>query len=451
MRYRCLLVLCFPYLLYGQTNKVYTLDLSGEQIDLSGLTFRVDRVIDRTGVTDGRFGTVFTGMLNNQRDLVVQDGLELNLAAALMRSATDRKLPTGTLQVSYLRIDEEITLSSERRRLQLEAALEMTDPSGRLRVYGPLQVSRVEGGLDVTSGHARALAESLSELLQQVDQLVREGEFTDGSELTALPPADLPDGVLYSVADYRAGRVDTSVRLALEWREEIWLTDTGTFYEAGFIRPENYSRRDLRELWGYQHEGTTYLYLQRKYYSLQTDAVGQTLVAIPGGVVDTEARTKQAALGGLLFGAVGGAIASSVGGRGRDDVYTVNLMSGALGPHESPQSVADKTEDYANRILLHHISPAGSPGLLLRFGGSEYVLTPGAYTVLDAGGALTVSLPEEDSKSLTKNIWITEGEPALYTVVVNAKGKIELTRGSTESAVETVRRVAGGAEPVSAR
>lgn len=386
-------------------------------------------------------------MLNNQRDLVVQDGLEVNLGAALLRNSREEGLPRATLLVRYLRIDEEITVTGERRRLQLEAALEVAAPDGEAWVYGPLQVSEVKGGLEVTDGHAGALASSLSELLHELDAAVREGRTGEPLAAAFTAPADLPDGAYYSVADFRAGRVDTSVHLAFVGREIAWLNETGTFYEAEFIRPEELSRRDFRELWGYQHEGTSYLYLQRNYYSIQTDKERRTYVAIPGGVVDVETRTKQAAIGGLLFGAVGGAVAGLAGGRSKDDLYTLDLVSGALAPQPGPVD----TEHFTDRILVHHVSPAGSPDLVVQFNGKEYELSPGAYTVLDTGGSLGLSTPAPSVKPLSKSIWTTEGKPAVYTVEITEKGRIELTRGSTERAEETARGVASAAPPVAAR
>ena len=422
--------------LSGQTDKAYTLDMADQPMNLSGLSFRIGEVRNETGVADGRFGTVYTGLLNTSRELVVKNGLALNLQAALLRNTPDPDLPRATLLVRYFRIDEEMTATTEHRRLQLEASLQLTGSYGLTVEYGPRTVTRVDGGLDVTSGHARALADAVAELLLDLDRDVREGVVMSKAPAGEIDPTLLPNGAFYSLADYRAGRVDTALSLKLENRNVALVSNQITYYEADFTRTEEVSRRDVRELWGYHHGGVSYLYLQQRFYSIRNDEDNRVLVAVPGGIIDPE----QAVVGGLLLGAVGGALAGSMHLRGKEEFFELDLQSGSLNPQQAP----DDGEAYRDRILIHHVSPAGRPDLRLHFGGAEYLIPPGEFVNLGEAGKVLLTFEGQKRKPYSNDVWQTEGRPALYTVEITDKGKIKLTRQSDANAEVAVYAILSG-------
>ena len=337
MRYLLLLLCCLPLITQAQKKqKVYSLDIDDKIVDFTGLDFRVADVRDETGVTDGRFGRVYTGMVNKGRDLVIEGGMEMNWRAALLRSTIDRDAPPATLVIRFFRIDEEITATSERRRLQLEAALELPDHTGQPVVYGPRFVSDVKGGMDVTSGHADAVAAALSQIMHDLQEDVRHGNLAGTADGHPIDPTALPDGAIYSVADLRAARVDTTVILEPLGRQRVYQAEGLSYHEARFKRSEDVGRQELRELWGYVSDGEVYLYLQKRFYAIRVDGNGRLLVAVPGGITDPEAMTKQAVVGGL-FGAVGGAVAGSMRNRGTGEYFSINLRSGALEPRMAPR------------------------------------------------------------------------------------------------------------------
>ncbi|MGB3798966.1 MAG: hypothetical protein WA952_04075 [Lewinella sp.] len=439
MRYLLVFTLILPLLLTAQTDKVYTLDISDQKIDLNGLSFRIGEVMDETGVTDGRFGTVYTGLLNNGRDVTIQNGIAMNFKSALVRNTTQAELPAANLAVRFLRLSEELTPTSERRRLQLEAMLEMPGTDGDPVRYGPRIVTRVEGGIDVTGGHPAALADVLSELLHLLDEDLQNGVAADPLA-GGIKPAELPNGAFYSVADYRAGRVDAGLSLERQSRNLVYRHEGTPFFRAAFDRPAEVSRSDVRELWGYHHEGVSYLYIQRNFYSIQEDAEGTTLVAIPGGITDPEAMTKQAAIGGLLLGAIGGAIAGSIRSGSNEEFFQLDLNSGAL----LPRPGTEQSVSYADRILLHNIASVDTPEMLAALGGKQYRLGPGQFADLDGAGELTVGFDGQQEDSREYKIWGTEGRPALYILDINKKGKITLVRGSDEQAKQAAQAAADG-------
>ena len=337
MRYLLLMLCCLPLATQAQkSRKPYTLDIDDKIVDFTGLDFRIANVRDETGVTDGRYGRVYTGMVNNGRDLEIESGMEMNWRAALLRSTIDRSARPATLVVRFFRLDEEITTTSERRRLQLEAALELTDGEGRPVLYGPRFVSEVRGGMDVTGGHADAVVAAITQILHELQDDVRAGNLASPNGDGPIDPLALPDGAVYSVADLRAGRVDTTVQLEPVGSKPVYRAEGLTFYEANFARGEGVGRREVRELWGYVYGGEIYLYLQRRFYGIRVDGNGRLLVAVPGGITDPETLTKQTVLGGGLFGAVGGAMAATANHRQSSEYFTINLRSGALEARAMP-------------------------------------------------------------------------------------------------------------------
>ena len=422
-----LFIVLLPCGLLAQSRKGHPLDLADVSLDLSGLSFRVNEVRDETGVVDGRYGTVYTGMLNKTRDLVIPTGLELNWKTAFLRNTADRNLPTATLLVRFFRLDEEITATSERRRIQLEAALALTEDGA---VYGPQVVTSVQGGLDVTSGHPDAVAAALVELLGRLEADVQAGNLADAGPRGKVAYGSLPDGVYYSAADYRIGKPDTDFTLTMTGRQRGFAVDGMDLYEADFRLPEDVSRRRLREIWGCQYGGVAYLYLQGRFYAIRTDADGTSVVGVPGGITDPEALTKQMAVGGLMLGAVGGAIAGSIKMQSEEEVFQIDLTSGALEPY----AAGHEQVPHPNRILLHYVAGPDSPDITASVGDRQYRLAPGQYIDLDEEGALTLASADGSGKPRSYRIWDTVGQPTLFVADVNAKGKVTLTRAGEAQA-----------------
>ena len=326
---KCVFALLFtlPLLVFGQRTKTYALDISSTPIELAGLSFNVTRVVNGTGNSEGIYGQVYTGLLNKARDLTIRNGMELNLGAGIMRGITDRSLPQATLYVHLLRIDEEITMSSERRRLQLMASLEVDGQH-----YGPRQYTEVKGGLDVTSGHAEALAEALSVVLHELDANLLDGQ-TGTTALADNPlPKGLPNGAYYSVADFRIGRVDTTAKLHFRSAEIGQYVDDQAYYRARFLRPRAMKWKEHREFWGYHHEGRSFVFLQDQYYEVAPNDQGRMLVSIPEGLTDVETMTKWTAVGAGVGGLVGGVVIGNGLNRGGATVYELDVTTGSLTP-----------------------------------------------------------------------------------------------------------------------
>ena len=429
---------CIPLLLLAQ-EKPYVLDLGTTTTDLTDLSYNVGQVIDETGIEDGVYGQVYTGLLNNGRPLTFAGGgLALNLTGQLLRSVTERDRPRATLVVHYLRIDEEITMTSESRRLQLLASLELPGPDGTPLRYGPEQTVQVKGGLDVTAGHATALAEVLTEVLRALDADVRAGRSSN-TDLSYNPlPAGLPDGAYYSVADFRLGRVDTSLQLSLKKEEIAGHVDGQTFQRLIFERPEREDRQQLRELWGYHYRGGSYVAIQNAYYQVQPAADGSMLVVVPDGIIDPEWLTKQAALNGALFGALGVIAMSGRTSKEPTDLYRLDLTSGAL----LPSTKGFDATAMAKTIILHYTGAAGQDALLVVLDGEPRLVPPGAYLSIDHATRLTLS-PAAGGKPYHREVKPSNyGEPALYTVDIDRRGKIafrqegqSLARAAAEAAV----------------
>ncbi|WP_420461315.1 hypothetical protein [Neolewinella sp.] len=326
---KCVFALLFtlPLLLFGQRTKTYALDISSTPVELMGLSFNVTRVVDGTGNTEGFYGQVYTGLFNKTRKLTIKNGMELNLGAGLMRSITDRNLPQATLHIHLLRIDEEITVTSERRRLQLMASLEVDGQH-----FGPQQYTEVRGGLDVTAGHADALAKALSAVLYELGTDLLDG-LTGTTSLADNPlPEGLPNGAYYSVADFRIGRVDTTAKLHFRGAEVGQYVDDRAYYRARFLRPRAMKWKEHREFWGYHHEGRSFVFLQDQYYEVAPNAQGRMLVSIPEGLTDVEAMTKWTAVGAGVGGLVGGVVIGNGLNRGGATVYELDLVTGSLTP-----------------------------------------------------------------------------------------------------------------------
>ena len=446
---RLLALLCFfPCLLSAQRDRSYRLDIADAEVDLSGLSFNVTEVVDETGVKDDIFGMVYTGLLNTQRPLTLRGGLTINLRTSLLRSIADRQRPQATLLIRYLRIDEEITFTSEHRRLQLTAALRMTDPSGRVRYFGPRQYTDVRGGLDVTGGHAQALVTALEHVLTllNLDYRADRASGTPGLVEVDPLPEGLADGAYYSLADFRAGRVDTTTRLLFKNKTYADRFGGVSLYVARFDPPASISRREARELWGYHHAGHSYLSLQNKYYEISPDGKGRFLVSIPGGLTDVAQLTRRAAFGGVLFGAIGGLAASSDSGSSTSSRFELDMTSGTLlpitGEGEAPAGAS--RHDPADRILLYY--PGSSNGeLYVTIDGGQVRIPEGTYVSTYGSTKIVLRTAPTGGKPYYRKI---TPDPktgvSLYYVGITKGGKITLRHADHTAARNTADAIAEG-------
>ena len=68
MRYLFLFLCGLPLLTHAQENqKLYSPDIADKIVDFTGPDFRTADARDETGVADGRFGRVYTAMVNKGR------------------------------------------------------------------------------------------------------------------------------------------------------------------------------------------------------------------------------------------------------------------------------------------------------------------------------------------------------------------------------------------------
>ena len=440
------LLLLLPAFLSAQHRQPYVLELSElPPPSLDSLFFNVTDVVDATGVTDGRHGSVYTGVVNNKRDLVLENSLALSLKASLLRAVTDFGRPQATLSVHYLRIDEELTMNRERRRLQLVASLTLAaeEGEGTSLHYGPRQYTEVKGGLDVTEGHATALLRGLSELLRQLDDDVRTGRTTELNDLasTFTPDDELPDGAYYSVIDFRTGRVDPSLQLEIKEVEVVGSVGGRPYHRADFQRPATRDdRQQYREVWGYHHQGRDYRYLQETFYELQPDTAGNILAVVPD-MLDVEQSTKRLLVSSILFGAMGAALTKPVTTQEATEVYRLDLTTGTL----QPMVFGTDASTVAGRIILHHVSAVPNYSLTIEVNGSEYLLPTNTYIAVDQPGRIVLTAGHGKAKPYYRDIALAAiDRPALYQISIDGKGRIDFDRMDQAMANVAATAVANG-------
>lgn len=437
MKHLPLLTLLFPLLLPAQ---VFQLDVSRTSVDLSGLSYYVSEVRNETGVTDGRYGEVYTGMLNSRRSVIFKVSMEHNLLVTLLRNTTERELTAGTLLVRYLRVDEDHSQEVQQRELRIEAVLEVAGQDGTTLQYGPRQVSRVARALDVSAGHSRALASALSELLRLLDADRQAGRQAPPAAPLARPTGYRPEGAYYSLADYRAGRVDTTLRLMLAEHRVARVSEQAIFYEVDFRRPDSLSRRALAPVWGYHRGGKDFLFVENRLLSLERDTAGQLFVAVPGGLQDPKASTvrelKNVALTST-FGLIGTLFTKSSDIHGEQELFLVDERSGGL----QSQLAARETRGYLDSILLLNVSPPNATPLSVRFDGVTYRIPPGSYVAVAGGGALFIG-PDDRPQEVT--LRQSPDQPTVYTLTGRGGGRVKVERGSDANALATARSAAAG-------
>ena len=440
-----LIVLLLPAYLDSQTHKPYVLDLSTVFPTLDSLSFNVTDVIDATGVTDGHFGSVYTGPFNSARDLVFEGSMALSLKTSLLRAVTQMDRPKATLLIHYLRIDEEVGMKTDRRRLHLIASLTLptTQKEETSRHYGPREVLAVRGGLfDKTSGHAPALMEGLTDLLRLLDQDVRAGLITTqvhSTESTVKP--DLPDGAYYSVVDFRTGRVDTSLHLALKEMEIVGTVGELPYRRADFLRPAaRSSRENYRELWGYRHDGRDYRYLQQTFYELQSDTAGNVLTVIPD-LLDVEETTKRVVVGQMMFGLMGALLTKPATKQDSTEVYRLDLTNGTL----HPVAITPNLATVGGRIILHHTSEVPDYILTIEVKGATYTLPANTYITMDEPGRIVLTAGHGKAKPYYRDIALgANNQPTLYRIVIDEKGRIDFDHRKQTEALAVASAVTDG-------
>ena len=439
---KCLILLLVLGPVFVRSQE-FVLDLSQETMDVGELSYYVNEVRDETGVTDGHYGEVYIGMLNCRRLVAFEHSMEQNLVLPLLRNTADRSLPPASLLIRYLRLEEDHSHYLQRRELRIEAILELPGADGSPRQYGPRQVTRVASGMEVSGGHVRALVSALTELLQLFDTDLRNGAAVSSVAEERPAPGTRPEGVYYSLSDFRAGRVDTTLRLILGEQRVARVAEQAVFYEVDYRRPDSLARRDLRTLWGYHRGGTDYLYVEDRLLSLERDTAGQLFVAVPGGLQDPKASTVQGLKNVALIQGLGVAsvfFTKSSDVHGNQELFLVDERSGGL---HSPLA-ARATRGYLDSILLLNVSPPDQPALSVRFGEATYRIPSGSYVAVAGEGELVIG---PDNKPQRVKLRQTIDQPTVYTLTYTGRGRAKVERGSTDNALATARSAAAGVLP----
>ena len=434
------LVLLLPTYLLAQPSGPYRLDLSNTVVSLDSLSFNVAHVVDRTGITDGIYGQAYTGLMNRPRPLTIKNGLELSVLTSLLRGVTDPGRPAVTLEIHHLRIEETIKVTGENRHLQLSASLRCEQADGAQVHYGPYQVTDVQWAVDATLGHPRALAVALREALTGLDHLLREGITGMAPTYTATGIPEMADGALYSVADYRNGRVDTSLQLQFVGQYVVGDRGGTVFHQAHFAVP--HGRKHYRELWGYHNAGITYRYLQDNFYEIGQDTIGNTFIIVPGGLIDGEEYTKRAATNTLLFGVVGALVTTGDKARYATDVYNLDISSGALSPVFDPTLTRPVT---TSPIILYHVSEDQTFGLTIEVNGTAHSVPAGTYLTVEQAAAIVLTASHGKAKPYYRDISpATPDEPTLYQIAIDDRGRITFLRENQARAREVATAIAAG-------
>ncbi|WP_157974389.1 hypothetical protein [Lewinella sp. IMCC34183] len=429
----------FPLLLYGQKTRHLLLDLDDHPILQHDRSFIAVEAVDATGAGTGGYGNVYTGLVNTHRELHFRGGLTNTLKKALLLGVADPAMPRARLIVHDLRIDEEITMTSERRRLQLLVSLELTRDEEPL-LLGPLQEAEIQGGMDVTGGHSRALSEAIGRLLDRFDTLLSEGKLPTNPAgfVRETDPSRLPDGAYHTYADYRIGRVDTSVHLIAgppRWQaNRVGLTFSEVSLEAG----ADQRVRNRKAVWGYHVDGRSYLQLANKFHELKKDREGRTLVFVKGGLVDPERITKQVVIGSAVGGLLGGALASAVSRPAQaHTLFEVDLRTGGLIPYEV--AVAVRKSEPATLVSAE---PEGGQSIIVHRNGERQFLHPGEVLLVDPEESLSFTIPGGPRKSDGKDFraGITD-QPALYQLSVRPSGVVKVDRLKGQAAREARTRI----------
>ncbi len=444
---RALAVVLVPLLLYAQPAYPHLLDLDQHPVQQGSRAFNVIEVVDSTTYTEWGYGKVYTGLVNTRRPLHFENGLTLVLKQALLRGVEDRDLPTARLVVHDLRIDEEITPTSEHRRLQLLASLELLQDSSTTRI-GPLLETEVHGGIDVTRGHAAALSEAIGRLLDRFDLVVEPATagLPGPTYVHETSRSHRPDGAYHGYADYRIGRVDTSVHLsARATRVQAGLGKLS--FRAAYLEPgPDAQPRDLKEVWGYHVDGHSYLQMNKKFYEITQDEEGRTLVYIEEGLFDPEAMRVQL-VGGALGGVVGMMVFAVASGSGEETprLYEIDLRHGSLTPYEMTYPPIR----VGRRTMLTSAEPPGGRHIEVHRPGETQSLGPGEYLLLEPGEQVSFATVGFRWEPVAKRL--REGSlerPVLYRISVVDSGGVRIRKTSSLAAQHFRESLeAGAVEP----
>jgi hypothetical protein len=422
------------------------LDFSHRDLPDTRLSFNVTAVRNETRVIDNTYGTAYTGMFNKERTVAFENGMETQLSALFLRNIRNRDLPEATLVMHFFRLDEEITPSSERRRLQMQASLEVENADGTFTTYGPVEGTELRSGMDVTAGHETAIVKKLATMVRELDDLVRTRTVAtpvDETTFTPMPPG-LGNGAYHSILDFRAGEVDTRVQAALFRKEDI-ATYKGHTHQVVGLRPIMSTRgRELRRVWGYHYLGRSYLNLNGEFYELSVDEHGQVFVVIPEGITDTQAMTERVITAGAVGGLIGGVImaATSPGNQEGTVAYEVDLRTGELA-EESPRFLPPEREQIG--IIFHHDSPLNAQAVKLSTPEGEVTVEPGEYVLLDHDQKVTVSVVG-NSRERRTTMFRRSGKsyPNYYVAKVDARRRLELEWLSYNEARDACAKVKAG-------
>ena len=423
-------------LAYGQTPKLAQFSLGTVTADTDGLSFNITDVRDETGTA--AHGRVYVGIENAERELVFKDNLGMQLTSLMVRSIVDRELPPATLVVHDLRYDDTVEGRKKFNRLQLRVSVE-TYPNGDTLRYGPTTKQGVVGGVHNHGGrHAPQLAAYLGEALADLDTDVRRGYTV--STVQDQPRVDhsaLADGAYYSYIDFRAGRVDQTLRFDVSSRQHVANLAGRDYHSLEFSRRPGLKSRDARQVWGYQYGGRSYMLLEGRLYEMQVTEPGLATVVVPGGLRDVTEITKRVLVadalttwlpfGEVLGEVVGGAITK--GGNLRDGVgvLQLDLQTGAL--RRKPLHIPP-AEPITAGTILYYPGKIGDPSVLVSQPNELGWTTvgPGEYTVIKTNGTVELKLANPNSGNKAKASYQDiDSRLGLSVLFVSRKGKRRVT------------------------
>lgn len=408
-------------------------------LELEPLLLRLEQAVDATRY-DGPIGTARSSWDGSPATLVLTDGLEVQVNRLLARSEQPRTGPRAILRVTALRINDEMTSAmSFHRYYDVAGELAVQQDDGRFAIFGPARISGVGGRAGFPNDMDAGLTEALQRLVTRLaiavhnespNRTVDAIQARSPNEKFAverLDPASLPDGRYASFLDFRSGAVDSTVQLVVD-RENVVTAPDGEHYHWLLVsRPEDLKRRDLRDNWGLQRGGRSYVAVNGNYYEVRRNAAGEFRVLLPGDYLDggVSAGSLVAMQFGLLGALVAGATEREQNAK-RDNSPTVlfefSAASGAFSPLES-KSVSGR--DTATVLLLANPQNLGRYGLRVALANDRVLpLAPGEFLFVPPGRAcFRVESGAEECIELVSGAGTAAGN---YEVRVTGKSGIKV-------------------------
>lgn len=297
----------------------------------------------------------------------------------------------------------------------------------------------------MTGGHAAALSQAVGRVLDRFE-LTLSGASPDSAAPTYVREADpgsRPDGAYHTYADFRLGRVNTSVHLSARATRTAAELGKLTFRTA-YLEPGKDARaRDRSVVWGYHVGGHSYLRVNKQFHELSRDREGRTLVYVEEGLSDPEVTTSQM-LGGALGGALGAALATAAAankGEERNTLFALDLQTGALSPYAMTYAPAR----VGGRTMLHSVVGRGGRKIEVHRPAGVQYLGPDEYLLLEPGEEVSFAVAGYRWEPVSKHL--REGSadrPVLYRLSVSDSGGVTVRKAGQQAAVQFRNRLQSG-------